>query len=63
MFQVLKHQQIIEELIEENEKLRHALVEDLKVPADKLLVSGKTRSKQNNTCFDCLHCRRKQRTR
>lgn len=38
MFEVLKHQQIIEELFEEDEQLRRALVEDLKVPADKLLV-------------------------
>ncbi|KAL1354409.1 hypothetical protein AAHE18_05G041000 [Arachis hypogaea] len=33
---VLKHQRIIEELVEENEKLRQILVEDLKVPPSKL---------------------------
>ncbi|KAF8032711.1 hypothetical protein BT93_D1587 [Corymbia citriodora subsp. variegata] len=33
---VLKHQQVIEELMEENEKLRQILVEDLKVSPSKI---------------------------
>ncbi|PNX99068.1 hypothetical protein L195_g022329, partial [Trifolium pratense] len=37
---VLKHQQIIEELVEENEKLRQILVEELKVPTSKLEASS-----------------------
>ncbi|KAJ1391724.1 hypothetical protein SESBI_36384 [Sesbania bispinosa] len=37
---VLKHQQIIEELVEENEKLRQILVEDLKIPSSKLQTSS-----------------------
>ncbi|KAK9203408.1 hypothetical protein WN943_013662 [Citrus x changshan-huyou] len=37
---ILKHQQIIEELMEENKKLRQILVEDLKVPSSKLEISS-----------------------
>ncbi|KAG9454455.1 hypothetical protein H6P81_007359 [Aristolochia fimbriata] len=33
---LLKHQKMIEELMEENNKLRHVLIEDLKVPPSKL---------------------------
>ncbi|CAJ2645881.1 uncharacterized protein LOC123911423 isoform X2 [Trifolium pratense] len=40
---VLKHQQIIEELVEENEKLRQILVEELKVPTSKLEASSSDR--------------------
>ncbi|KAI4315207.1 hypothetical protein L6164_028040 [Bauhinia variegata] len=56
---VLKHQQIIEELVEENEKLRHILVEDLKIPSGKLQASSSGRYKL--PCTDCFECRRKQR--
>ncbi|KAA8526017.1 hypothetical protein F0562_007883 [Nyssa sinensis] len=41
---VLKHQKIIEELMEENEKLRQILVEDLKVPPSKLQASYPSRN-------------------
>ncbi|RDY00348.1 hypothetical protein CR513_16477, partial [Mucuna pruriens] len=37
---VLKHQQIIEELVEENERLRRILMEDLKIPSSKLEASS-----------------------
>ncbi|KAK3434663.1 hypothetical protein EUGRSUZ_D02124 [Eucalyptus grandis] len=37
---VLKHQQVIEELMEENEKLRQILVEDLKVSPSKIKDQG-----------------------
>ncbi|AES94332.1 hypothetical protein MtrunA17_Chr5g0399691 [Medicago truncatula] len=37
---VLKHQQMIEELVEENEKLRQILVKELKVPPSKLEASS-----------------------
>ncbi|KAL9275009.1 hypothetical protein AKJ16_DCAP22012 [Drosera capensis] len=40
---VLKHQQVIEQLLEENENLRKILVEDLKIPHSKL-VSGHNRN-------------------
>ncbi|KAA8522175.1 hypothetical protein F0562_012848 [Nyssa sinensis] len=40
---VLKHQQVIEELMEENEKLRQILVEDLKIPPSKLQASKNKR--------------------
>ncbi|KAL6183488.1 hypothetical protein ACLB2K_044899 [Fragaria x ananassa] len=58
---VLKHQQIIDELTEENDKLRHILVEDLKVPPSKLQASYT--SKIRSPCSDCFECRRKQRRR
>ncbi|KAJ8774418.1 hypothetical protein K2173_016864 [Erythroxylum novogranatense] len=56
---VLKHQQIIEELMEENDKLRKVLVEDLKVPIDKL--QGSFSSRYESPCDSCFECRRKQR--
>ncbi|KAM1787568.1 uncharacterized protein LOC126626668 [Malus sylvestris] len=56
---ILKHQQIIEELMEENDKLRHILVEDLKVSPSKLQASYS--SKNRSPCTDCFECRRKQR--
>ncbi|GAY62148.1 hypothetical protein CUMW_215530 [Citrus unshiu] len=56
---VLKHQRIIEELMEENKKLRQILVEDLKVPSSKLEISSSSRIKP--ACSDCFECRRKQR--
>lgn len=58
---VLKHQQIIEELVEENEKLRRILVEDLKIPSSKLEASSSGRNRNRLPCTDCFECRRKQR--
>ncbi|GAV67611.1 hypothetical protein CFOL_v3_11116 [Cephalotus follicularis] len=58
---VLKHQQVIEELMEENEKLRHILMEDLKVPSSKLQASHLNRN--TFPCTECFECRRKQRKR
>ncbi|XP_061343979.1 uncharacterized protein LOC133289947 isoform X1 [Gastrolobium bilobum] len=58
---VLKHQQIIEELVEENEKLRQILVEDLKIPSSKLQTSSSGRIRNKLPCTDCFECRRKQR--
>lgn len=57
--QVLKHQQVIEELKKENEKLRQILVEELKVAPEKLEASNST--KIESPCTDCFDCRRKQR--
>ncbi|OAY60112.1 uncharacterized protein LOC110618825 isoform X1 [Manihot esculenta] len=56
---VLKHQQVIEELMQENEKLRQILVEDLKISPSKLHSSYSPRNK--SACADCFECRRKQR--
>ncbi|XP_030471094.1 uncharacterized protein LOC115689240 isoform X1 [Syzygium oleosum] len=56
---VLKHQQVIEELMEENEKLRQILVEDLKVSPSK--IKSTYSSKSNSPCDNCFECRRKQR--
>ncbi|KAM7256709.1 hypothetical protein ACFE04_012450 [Oxalis oulophora] len=58
---VLKHQQIIEELMEENNKLRQILMDDLKIPPSKLQASHLGRNK--SPCTDCFECRRKQRKR
>lgn len=58
---VLKHQQMIEELVEENEKLRQILVKELKVPSSKLEASSSGRIRNKLPCTDCFECRRKQR--
>ncbi|CAI8589108.1 unnamed protein product [Vicia faba] len=58
---VLKHQQMIEELVEENEKLRQILVEELKVPSSKLESGSTGRIRTKLPCTDCFECRRKQR--
>lgn len=58
---VMKHQQVIDELMQENEKLRQILVEDLKVSPSKLQTSYSSGSKFPNT--ECFECRRKQRRR
>ncbi|OVA17191.1 hypothetical protein BVC80_1309g6 [Macleaya cordata] len=58
---VLKHQQVIEELIEENEKLRQVLVEELKVPPNKLQTGDTSGIKSQSPCSDCFECRRRQR--
>ncbi|GAB2300812.1 hypothetical protein Dimus_034845 [Dionaea muscipula] len=58
---VLKHQQVIDQLMEENEKLRRILIEDLKIPPSKLEPGHTGRSRF--PCEDCVECRRKQRKR
>ncbi|XP_051114767.1 uncharacterized protein LOC127240251 [Andrographis paniculata] len=58
---VLKHQLLIDELMQENEKLHQILVEDLKVHPNKLQSTFISRSK--STCAECFECRRKQRRR
>ncbi|CAA0825428.1 Unknown protein [Striga hermonthica] len=58
---VLKHQILIEELMQENEKLRRILVEELKVQPIKFESSFTSSSK--SSCTDCFECRRKQRKR
>ncbi|XXG43749.1 hypothetical protein AAC387_Pa01g3717 [Persea americana] len=58
---LLKHQQIIEELMEENKKLRRILVEDLKVPSDKLQASNEDRTKHTDPCSDCIDSQRREK--
>ncbi|KAL8106946.1 uncharacterized protein LOC141670532 [Apium graveolens] len=58
---VLKHQQVIDELMAENKKLREILVEDLNIPPSKL--HGSYSSRNSSSCTDCFECRRKQRKR
>ncbi|PPR86928.1 hypothetical protein GOBAR_AA33761 [Gossypium barbadense] len=57
--QVMKHQQIIEQLMEENRKLHQILTEDLNIPTSKLQTGYL--SKTESPCSDCFFCRRKQR--
>jgi len=52
---------MIEELVEENEKLRQILVKELKVPPSKLEASSSGRIRNMLPCTDCFECRRKQR--
>ncbi|XP_023554183.1 uncharacterized protein LOC111811523 [Cucurbita pepo subsp. pepo] len=58
---VMMHQKLIQELREDNNKLRRILLEDLKVPSSKLQASNVGR--KIAPCSDCLECRRKQRRR
>ncbi|RWW83857.1 hypothetical protein BHE74_00007617, partial [Ensete ventricosum] len=59
--QLLKHQQVIEELIEENQILRQILAEDFKVPWSKLEAKNDNRTKAYYPCSDCFECRRRRR--
>ncbi|KAK9160667.1 hypothetical protein Syun_007008 [Stephania yunnanensis] len=56
---VLKHQQIIDEMVEENEKLRHVLIEELKVPPNKLQASKTSCIRSISPCANCFECRRR----
>ncbi|KFK22386.1 hypothetical protein AALP_AAs42393U000500 [Arabis alpina] len=56
---VLKHQKLIDEVMEENEKLRRIIIEDLKVSPEKL--KSVSSYKYETPCKDCFECRRKQR--
>ncbi|XP_057810064.1 uncharacterized protein LOC131024564 isoform X1 [Salvia miltiorrhiza] len=58
---VLKHQVLIEELMQENDKLRQILVDELKVEPSRLQSSATSRSK--SSCNECFECRRRQRRR
>ncbi|XP_026662957.1 uncharacterized protein LOC103713605 isoform X2 [Phoenix dactylifera] len=60
---LLKHQQVIEELMEENQKLRQILVEDLNVPPSKLQINKESKIKTYYSCSDCFECRRRDRRR
>lgn len=56
---VLKHQKLVNELMEENETLRRIIIEDLKVSPEKLKsVSSYV---YESPCKDCFECRRKHR--
>ncbi|WOL10499.1 hypothetical protein Cni_G19256 [Canna indica] len=58
---LLKHQRIIDELIEENQKLQEILVEELKVPRWSLQVETNNKTKPYYACSDCFECRRRSR--
>ncbi|KAL6556995.1 hypothetical protein OROHE_006871 [Orobanche hederae] len=58
---VLKHQVLIDELMQENEKLRQILVKELKVQPSKFEANFTSRSK--SSCTHCFECRRKQKKR
>ncbi|XP_004148359.1 uncharacterized protein LOC101209798 isoform X1 [Cucumis sativus] len=57
---VIMHQKLIQELREENNKLRQILVEDLKIPPSKLFQASNI-GRKIPPCSDCFECRRKQR--
>ncbi|CAN6804662.1 unnamed protein product [Brassica oleracea] len=56
---VLKHQKLVNELMEENEKLRRIIIEDLKVSPEKL--NSVSSYVYESPCKDCFECRRKHR--
>lgn len=58
---VLKHQLLIEELMNESKKLHQILVEELKVDPSKFQSRFTCSSKPS--CTECFECRRKQRRR
>ncbi|XP_039141507.1 uncharacterized protein LOC120278835 isoform X2 [Dioscorea cayenensis subsp. rotundata] len=58
---LLKHQQVIEQLIEENQMLRRVLTEDLHVQPSKLCSSREIKKGTNYQCPDCFECRRRER--
>ncbi|CAN6486705.1 unnamed protein product [Victoria cruziana] len=58
---LLKHQKVIEELTEENEKLRQVLIKELKVSPEKFETSSDKSWKLDTTCADCFECRRRRR--
>ncbi|PKA53320.1 DNA polymerase epsilon subunit 1 [Apostasia shenzhenica] len=60
---LLKHQEIIEKLVNENEKLHNILIEDLKVPPSKLQASGGLKASFDYPCSDCFNCRRRRKLR
>lgn len=60
LYMILKHQVLIEDLLKENEKLHRILVEELKVPHNKLQTRF---SSSKSSCEDCFECRRRQRKR
>ncbi|KAG8087238.1 hypothetical protein GUJ93_ZPchr0010g8128 [Zizania palustris] len=58
---LLKHQRIIEELRDENEKLRQILIEELKVSPSKLQSYHRNGMNTYYPCLDCFECRRRSR--
>nr|XP_018677661.1 PREDICTED: uncharacterized protein LOC103976195 isoform X2 [Musa acuminata subsp. malaccensis] len=58
---LLKHQLAIEELIDENLKLRQVLVEDFKVSPCRLQTKDVSRTEVYYPCSDCFKCRRRRR--
>ncbi|KAI5018015.1 uncharacterized protein LOC123411651 [Hordeum vulgare subsp. vulgare] len=58
---VLKHQRVIEELRDENEKLRQVLIEELKISPTKLQLDRTSGVKAYYPCSECFDCRRRSR--
>lgn len=59
--QLLKHQQVLEELMEENQKLHRVLIEDLKIPPSKLRTIQESKNRVYYPCSECFECRRRNR--
>ncbi|KQJ97823.1 uncharacterized protein LOC100824000 isoform X2 [Brachypodium distachyon] len=58
---ILKHQRVIDELRDENEKLRQVLIEELKVSPTKLQLGRENGVKAYYPCSECFDCRRRSR--
>lgn len=58
---LLKHQEAIEKLVDENQNLHKILTEDLKVPPDKLQAINGSNTSLRYLCSDCFECRRRRR--
>ncbi|CAN6461099.1 unnamed protein product [Victoria cruziana] len=58
---LLKHQRLIEELTEENDKLRQVLIRELNVSPEKFQRSKNREVELDTTCNNCFECRRRRR--
>lgn len=60
---LLKHEELLRELGEDNTLFRHVLVEELNVSPDKLHKKSATENNSKNNSTDCFECRRRARRR
>lgn len=51
---LLKHQEIIQKLMDENQKIYKILIEDLRISPEKLQASGQTNASFKYPCADCF---------
>jgi len=60
---LLRHQELLGELEEDNALFRRVLVEELNVSPDKLHKKSATENNSKNNSSDCFECRRRARRR
>lgn len=60
---LMRHQELLQELEEDNTLFRHVLVEELNVSPDKLQKKSATENNSKNNSTDCFECRRRARRR